>query len=97
MSYPFYIHFSRPATERQLTYKQEGTFLLWGFFDATIAILSYLFLRETKGLSLEQIARDDFNAILHHKSVDHPDPDQDSEHAGALLIDEDDIGLESEL
>lgn len=91
MSYPFYIHFSRPTTKRQLTYKQEGTFLLWGLFDATIAILSFLFLRETKGLSLEQIGRDDFNAILNRKSVDHPDPDQDSEHAGALLIDEEDI------
>lgn len=34
-----------------------GTFLLWGLFDAAIATLTFLFLRETKGLSLETIAQ----------------------------------------
>ncbi|OCK78881.1 MFS sugar transporter-like protein [Lepidopterella palustris CBS 459.81] len=37
-----------------------GTFLLWGLFDAVIAIGTFLFLRETKGLSLEEIAHNDF-------------------------------------
>lgn len=33
-----------------------GTFLLWGLFDAIIAILAFFFLKETRGLSLETIA-----------------------------------------
>lgn len=37
-----------------------GVFLLWGIFDAIIAILSFFFLRETKGLSLETIAHQEF-------------------------------------
>ncbi|KAI1100635.1 general substrate transporter [Jackrogersella minutella] len=37
-----------------------GTFLLWGIFDAVIAILSFAFLRETRGLSLEAIANQRF-------------------------------------
>lgn len=32
-----------------------GTFLLWGLFDLIIAGGSFFFLRETRGLSLEQI------------------------------------------
>lgn len=41
-----------------------GTFLLWGVFDAVIAVLTFLFLRETKGLSLETIAHQQFST--HH-------------------------------
>ncbi|KAF3766890.1 general substrate transporter [Cryphonectria parasitica EP155] len=37
-----------------------GTFLLWGVFDAVIAILAFFFLKETKGLSLETIAHQQF-------------------------------------
>lgn len=37
-----------------------GTFLLWGLFDAVIATISFFFLRETKGLSLETIAHQEF-------------------------------------
>jgi hypothetical protein len=33
-----------------------GTFLLWGVFDAVIAVLTFFFLKETRGLSLEAIA-----------------------------------------
>jgi hypothetical protein len=45
-----------------------GTFLLWGLFDAVIAIVAFLFLRETNGLSLEEIAHNDFGQILDHKN-----------------------------
>jgi hypothetical protein len=45
-----------------------GTFLLWGLFDAVIAIVTFLFLRETKGLSLEEVAHNDFRQILDHKT-----------------------------
>lgn len=38
-----------------------GTFLLWGMFDAIIAVLAFFFLKETKGLSLEVIAQQSFN------------------------------------
>jgi hypothetical protein len=37
-----------------------GTFLLWGIFDLVIAVLAFLFLKETKGLSLEIIAHQRF-------------------------------------
>lgn len=37
-----------------------GTFLLWGVFDAVIATFAFLFLKETKGLSLEAIAHQQF-------------------------------------
>ncbi|ESZ90370.1 hypothetical protein SBOR_9242 [Sclerotinia borealis F-4128] len=37
-----------------------GTFLLWGLFDAIIAIVSFFFPRETQGLSLEEIAHNDY-------------------------------------
>jgi len=43
----------------QLT-RPGGTFLLWGLFDAVSALGSWLFLRETRGLSLEQMASDSF-------------------------------------
>jgi sugar porter (SP) family MFS transporter len=38
-----------------------GTFLLWGVFDLIIAIGAFLFLKETKGLSLETIAHQRFD------------------------------------
>lgn len=38
-----------------------GTFLLWGIFDAVIAVVAFFFLKETKGLSLETIAHQRFN------------------------------------
>lgn len=37
-----------------------GTFLLWGVFDAIIAVMAFFFLKETKGLSLEAIAHQRF-------------------------------------
>lgn len=37
-----------------------GTFLLWGVFDVVIAVGSFFFLKETKGLSLEDIAHQKF-------------------------------------
>ncbi|OTB00900.1 hypothetical protein M426DRAFT_65021 [Hypoxylon sp. CI-4A] len=37
-----------------------GTFLLWGLFDVIIAVLSFAFLQETRGLSLEAIANQRF-------------------------------------
>lgn len=37
-----------------------ATFLLWGIFDAIIATLAFFFLKETKGLSLETIAHQNF-------------------------------------
>lgn len=37
-----------------------GTFLLWGLFDAIIAIWAFFFLKETRGLSLETIAHQRF-------------------------------------
>ncbi|KAI0138904.1 general substrate transporter [Hypoxylon sp. NC0597] len=39
-----------------------GTFLLWGIFDVVIAILAFIFLKETRGLSLEAIAHQRFKA-----------------------------------
>ena len=33
-----------------------GTFLLWGIFDLIISVLAFLFLKETKDMSLEAIA-----------------------------------------
>ena len=35
-----------------------GTFLLWGMFNIIIAILTFLFLKETRGRSLEEITAD---------------------------------------
>lgn len=37
-----------------------GTFLLWGLFDIVIAAGAYLWLGETKGRSLEEIACEGF-------------------------------------
>ena len=52
-----------------------GTFLLWGVFDIVIAVLAFLFLQETKGLSLEAIAHTQFkgsssSALRHNKRDD---------------------------
>ncbi|KAK7429356.1 hypothetical protein QQZ08_004168 [Neonectria magnoliae] len=38
-----------------------GTFLVWGVFDAVISVMAFLFLKETKDLSLEAIASQRFN------------------------------------
>lgn len=38
-----------------------ATFLLWGLFDVAIAALAFVFLQETKGLSLEAIAHQQFS------------------------------------
>lgn len=38
-----------------------GTFLLWGIFDVVIAAFAFVFLQETKGLSLEAIAHQQFH------------------------------------
>ncbi|KAI1813442.1 general substrate transporter [Poronia punctata] len=46
-----------------------GTFLLWGIFDLAIAILTFLFLKETRGLSLESIAHSRFKAKSSRDSV----------------------------
>ncbi|KAI1747696.1 putative MFS quinate transporter [Xylaria castorea] len=39
-----------------------GTFLVWGIFDLVIAIFTFFFLKETRGLSLENIAQSKFRA-----------------------------------
>ena len=60
-----------------------GTFLLWGLFDAVIAIISFFFLRETKGLSLEEIAHNDFQQVRNVKF----NPDKiDLEHVESLAV-----------
>ncbi|KAI1373502.1 general substrate transporter [Hypoxylon crocopeplum] len=52
-----------------------GTFLLWGIFDAVIAIIAFAFLKETRGLSLEAIAHQSFKA---GRSPDYgPDKNKD--------------------
>jgi MFS family permease len=56
-----------------------GTFLLWGLFDLVIALLTFLFLKETKGLSLEEIAHNDFGKIHEHKVIGDGDVER-SEH-----------------
>jgi hypothetical protein len=38
-------------------------------FDLVIALLTFLFLKETKGLSLEEIAHNDFGKIREHKVI----------------------------
>ncbi|KAF4120569.1 MFS quinate transporter [Geosmithia morbida] len=49
-----------------------GTFLLWGVFDIVIAIIVFFFIKETKGLSLEQIAHrgDQNQRAVNHKTSD---------------------------
>lgn len=48
------------TTPYMMTSMGWGTFLLWGIFDAVIAVLAFLFLKETRGLSLENIAHQRF-------------------------------------
>ncbi|KAI0178660.1 general substrate transporter [Hypoxylon sp. FL1284] len=50
------------TTPYMITSMGWGTFLLWGLFDAVIAALSFAFLKETRGLSLEVIAHQRFKA-----------------------------------
>ncbi|KAI2468677.1 general substrate transporter [Annulohypoxylon bovei var. microspora] len=52
-----------------------GTFLLWGIFDAVIAILAFAYLKETRGLSLEAIAHQRFKAG--NSPNDAPDKNND--------------------
>lgn len=47
-----------------------GTFLFWGIADAVIAIGTFFFLRETKGLSLEEIAHNDYHKAPNVKDLD---------------------------
>ncbi|TVY39199.1 Quinate permease [Lachnellula subtilissima] len=47
-----------------------GTFLLWGLLDAVIAIFTFFFLKETRGLSLEEIVHNDFQEARDHKVID---------------------------
>ncbi|KAI0198146.1 putative MFS quinate transporter [Astrocystis sublimbata] len=39
-----------------------GTFLVWGIFDAVIALATFFLLKETRGLSLEHIAHTKYQA-----------------------------------
>ncbi|KAF2105433.1 MFS sugar transporter-like protein [Lophiotrema nucula] len=48
----------------------RGTFTFWGLADATIAIGTFFFLKETKGLSLEEIAHNDYGQAKDFKVVD---------------------------
>ncbi|KAL1870152.1 hypothetical protein Daus18300_005216 [Diaporthe australafricana] len=64
------------TTPYMVTNMGWGTFLLWGVFDIVIAVIAFFFLKETKGLSLETIARQNFrkrdsdNNIVHNKQDD---------------------------
>lgn len=55
------------ATPYMITNLGWGTFLLWGLLDAGIAVGTWLFLRETRGLSLEEIVHNDFGRVGDHK------------------------------
>lgn len=48
------------TTPYMMTNMGWGTFLLWGVFDVVIAVVAFFFLKETKGLSLETIAHQNF-------------------------------------
>jgi MFS family permease len=56
-----------------------GTFLLWGLFDVVIVAGTFFFLRETRGLSLEEVAHNDFEGVRDHKVVDVEHVDAGSE------------------
>ncbi|KAI3397448.1 hypothetical protein diail_10779 [Diaporthe ilicicola] len=64
------------TTPYMITNMGWGTFLLWGIFDILVALNSFFFLKETKGLSLETIAHQDFkkgnseNNIIQTKQSD---------------------------
>ncbi|KAI0898824.1 general substrate transporter [Annulohypoxylon nitens] len=57
-----------------------GTFLLWGIFDAIIAIFAFAYLQETRGLSLEAIAHEHFNSSNPPKNTPDKDNEVFSEH-----------------
>jgi len=78
------------TTPYMITNMGWGTFLLWGLFDAVIAVLTFLFLKETKGLSLEEIAHNNFGQALIHKT--HGDLEQ--EHHDAIPTEEKTARLE---
>lgn len=48
------------TTPYMITNMGWGTFLLWGIFDVVTAVVAFFFLKETKGLSLETIAHQNF-------------------------------------
>ncbi|KAF2093371.1 MFS sugar transporter-like protein [Rhizodiscina lignyota] len=56
------------TTPYMITNMGWGTFLLWGLFDAVIAVFTFCFLKETRGRSLEEIAHD---TVLKPKVVEH--------------------------
>ncbi|CZR56988.1 related to quinate transport protein [Phialocephala subalpina] len=58
------------TTPYMITNLGWGTFLLWGLFDAVIAVLTFFFLKETRGLSLEEISHNDFGRIVDVKGVE---------------------------
>lgn len=63
------------TTPYMITNMGWGTFLLWGVFDVVIAVVAFFFLKETKGLSLETIAhqnfkRGDSDDVIHNKQDD---------------------------
>ncbi|KAF2805913.1 MFS sugar transporter-like protein [Mytilinidion resinicola] len=47
-----------------------GTFLFWGLADTVIAIGTFFFLHETKGLSLEEIAHKNFGKASNFKDIE---------------------------
>lgn len=67
------------TTPYMITNMGWGTFLLWGVFDAIIAVMAFFFLKETKGLSLEAIAHQQFKKnslaedVVHTKNLDAAD------------------------
>lgn len=64
------------TTPYMMTNMGWGTFLLWGVFDVVIAVVAFFFLKETKGLSLETIAHQNFkrgaseDSVIHNKQQD---------------------------
>lgn len=54
-----------------------GTFLLWGIFDVVIAAVAFFFLKETKGLSLETIAHQNFKRGASEDDVIHTKQDDE--------------------
>ncbi|KAI1458710.1 general substrate transporter [Annulohypoxylon moriforme] len=57
-----------------------GTFLLWGIFDAVIAVLAFIYLKETRGLSLEAIAHQHFQSGNSPREAPDKNNDVFSEH-----------------
>ncbi|KAI0477347.1 general substrate transporter [Xylariaceae sp. FL0804] len=60
-----------------------GTFLLWGLFDAIIAVLAFFFLKETRGLSLEAIAHQRFNKGASSENIGSWKADEVERHGTA--------------